>query len=145
MVVQAEKVFQDEDTKLCLEVVVKRDTAAVTEALAQLLAAYATHTLVVKGSFVFAVSGDGPLLALMAELPPLLVGKADWTQVSPLGQYMRVPDLCRPQQLPEPRNKPTLTAVFFSPRCNNGFSTLRLNSPYPLCPPPPPTRMPEHR
>jgi len=82
VVVQAEKVFQGEDTKLALEVVVKRDKAAVTEALAQLLVAYATHTVVVKGAFVFAVSGDGPLLALMAELPSLLVGKADWTQVT---------------------------------------------------------------
>jgi len=84
MVVQAEKAYQVADTKLALEVVVKKDKASVTEALAQLLVAYATHTLVVKGTFVFAVSGDGPLLALMADLPPLLVGKVDWSQVSAL-------------------------------------------------------------
>jgi len=84
MVIQAEKAYQVADTKLALEVVVKKDKASVTEALAQLLVAYATHTLVVKGSFVFAVSGDGPLLALMADLPPLLVGKVDWSQVCAL-------------------------------------------------------------
>ena len=81
MVVQAEKAFEGEDTKLALEVVVKSDKKDVTQSLAQLLTAYATHSIVSKGRFVFAVSSDGPVLAMLSELTTLSFGKADWSQV----------------------------------------------------------------